>query len=77
MPVIFTNTSIKLQESEKGKSVGLLEVFERTHTKDSPKGKQYVNTRAQRTAVTPLLCLDMSVHNHPFRQQPNIEVPNN
>ncbi|KAF3341224.1 Plant transposase (Ptta/En/Spm family) [Carex littledalei] len=35
--------------SETGQSVGLLDVFDRTHTRRSEEGKVYVNTRAQET----------------------------
>ncbi|KAF3333305.1 Plant transposase (Ptta/En/Spm family) [Carex littledalei] len=37
--------------SETGQSVGLLDVFDRTHTRRSEEGKVYVNTRAQEAAV--------------------------
>ncbi|KAF3327270.1 Plant transposase (Ptta/En/Spm family) [Carex littledalei] len=36
--------------SETGQSVGLLDVFDRTHTRRSEEGKVYVNTRAQAAA---------------------------
>ncbi|KAF3320054.1 Plant transposase (Ptta/En/Spm family) [Carex littledalei] len=36
--------------SETGQSVGLLDVFDRTHTRRSEEGKVYVNTRAQEAA---------------------------
>ncbi|KAF3321492.1 Serum response factor-binding protein 1 [Carex littledalei] len=36
--------------SEKGQSVGLLDVFDRTHTRQSEEGKVYVNKRARDTA---------------------------
>lgn len=41
----------KLQASEKGSAVGLKELFDRTHAKETEAGKVYVNTKAERATV--------------------------